>query len=502
MYPRQREEFAKGEGGILDGTGSGLLDVFSLGPRMLQGGASAIGGGDFLEETAKIGATPDQSGLEAFGEDFARDPTLMIPFGALAKPLKAGYQALKGGKAASQVAKAGATQALRQAEKEAMDQAYKFKGAGETAIPQLKRNIAKVEAEFQPKIAEAIVKEGKQAKSLGSKAAKLLPVAKESAKEMGIEAGVQAAEGNVTPEGLIAAGVMSGAGQGLGAGLQQLSKGALASKLKFAPRMQDRRYGADSDVILEEGLMPWSGGAQGILESVNDKLADINVIRSNEMSRSTKGAMPELNVDSPSSIPNQLQDAEASMVNYDQIFDDARKQADFAAARGQIDAKEYDKVIGYIEDTRGKLGMQTGGEPFIRDIAISEGTYNPDINEIIMGSAPQGMGPVKPISDESSAWFNRGKVNQHAQNLDPIEGRAVASALMYDASRKPINEFLGQSSGEYAKYLPLEEALNQAMPRLGNRSWTDFNLMQPLEELGHLTNLQRFLAIRRCYEVR
>jgi len=508
-----------------------------------------------------------------FGEDIVRDPITPIPLGpavaglkyiSKTKPVVAAAEKLGATKVGEVLGKFG--EKLNKPIKEAISKRTDNLTAAETTLKEVMEARAAQVRKAQdildrsPKTAEDVADYGLRVSKINSatgpaireaeaavKAAQPLitPGAKtlgadayfEGTVEAGLEGLRQQAEGeDINLGSIMAAAVIPGALQATGKGLQAMGKSALASKLKFKPNLQDRRYGANSDIILEQGIMPWGGGSEGIASAVQNKLADINTKRALETEELVSKSLPDVAADGIDYINqpiidsqrfdwmitpegreqygkliNQISDARNAGANYAEVFANAKREALKLLGDKQLTPDLYDKVMDEIYKRENALMASTGIEPILRvqetpvDPSFLAGVERgsgevpmgrPSLGEINLMNNPlysvgagsqgflYGYGPVTELNKESRRLFTEGKVNRPTSNVDPAAPSSIAAEIMYDQIRPEVNKFLDRSSKEYAQWLPVDEALTQAAPRIGNSGWTGIDITRPAQWLG------------------
>lgn len=246
---------------------------------------------------------------------------------------------------------------------------------------------------------------------------------KDAAEQAALEAARQGIEpGEYDPSMVAMAGGGSALSSGLGKLMTNAAKKKLAQKLVLKPTDRLRRFKPETDVLLEEGVMPWTGGAEGVVKSVNDKVDDINK-RSSAISNYDK------------KIADQ-NDATEYVIDFADI-------PDIAVGRVLMDLKNHkitrvedaDKILDEIDIE--KANMFNTGAPTARDAQTI-----------------------------ANAWFDRGRVNRNTMGVDPNSPRVRAEEYLWDASRPVLDEIEGKAdeAAEYRKWLPLRDALTGKSP--------------------------------------
>lgn len=438
----------------------------------------------------------DRSTLGNFVQAVVRDPLTVLPLGKVAEvPMLAGMakdvgtlaqRAIPGGrKLATAAIRKGRTEAL-QSGRAAQSQAAaaeSYAKAFDAAIAAgASKEVAAVEATRAARALESsgdagkIVAASERAKSLSVPAEetytglssgvlggvrKLAPEAGNYAVQGAVGAGAegtrQAMEGDdVSVAPIVAGGIAPFFLGGLGSAFKEAGRDLLRGRLKFTPRDQSARFSEDAGTLLDEGLVPVTGGANGTLARVQQRLQEVNRVRGGAMDATDKArteALAELGSLSPASVgPREsVRDViRANSADFAQLYDNALAKIVEKGRSGEFSPTETAKMVAELDRQYAELAAYANGE--------------------------EGLGSALALQKRGNAWFDEGSVNASQSNAEKRAAQPQVARALWESSR-PVMEAvptLGEAykatSAQYRKLLPLETALERKLPAVGNRS--------------------------------
>lgn len=486
--PRTAEAVASGEGGageaVLDLASAPYRASLSLANTLFEDVGTGLGLRNAPEGTTEdrflegMEVNRDRSDyaeggygdVEQFVTEGVTAPENIVPFGVIAQPAKAMYSGLtKAMPFVDDAVKymlpntkgvASAKQAL-QAEKSSlasekarlMQESYaksrridEAKRATELAEQASQEAINKARADL---VLEKSKNQGIQGarRYLGGKAQSLL---ERGGEEMAIEAGRQKLAGEDNLESIAFAGLVPTAIQGAGRASSDYGRKLLKDKLQLPTIDVNTRYPANTDVLLEQDLVPSRGGVEGIYSNLTDKIDEVGGDRSNALiDSSRKRAQAEqqmLNAKTEDEFLNAEEIYEENSISKEAIRNNALGEVYSQRATGDMKPDEADKIAEAIEKEMERF------EPF---------SYVPYTN------IKTDFLPIDVVKNADANWFKDAQINRQLTNSDPQSINSRMAQIMYDTSRKLVNESpaMSQTSQEFAKLLPLEKAIGKKVNR-------------------------------------
>ena len=332
-----------------------------------------------------------------------------------------------------------------------------------------------------------------------------------AAEEGTLETGRQLLEdGDVSMGEVMLSSALPVAGQTVKAGFNKLAKGQLANKLNLPRSATERRYGANTDIIVDENMVPYFSGSKGILSAIDDKVADTQYQRNlfmdaneqkylegqenlDKLKAINTGNPPMFLNDNIAVVPGWIPgkssgfktEKELVSMGFDPkdvqgggfIMEKNPKTGKFVAEENVVDEMPQD-LIDYIESgvPSGQMFAEARKRVFADVTAnkISNQEAQKLINELNIEEANMakfadkgGLVNLPVVTQRAKEWFERGKVNRDINRLDPTAPKAQVGELMWNVSREHVNEVPGmaETGKEFAKYLPLQESVAKAVAR-------------------------------------
>jgi len=215
-------------------------------------------------------------------------------------------------------------------------------------------------------------------------------------------------------------------------------------------------------------LDPSEQGYFARTEQLADEIADVNY-RLNQFD-ADEIAEQRISYDRAKMSSGEVIDEKAGQagLNYKLIFDRARQDVFEQVADGPLTEQQAQRIFDEID---------------LQEFSMNKfRTHSVEVPAGMSPNFPQGLdfqfmsetGPIKPMTKRLGKLFEQGKVNRYQQNLNPTNPRTLAGEAIWNASREPINkiEGMGETSAKYAKWLPLQKAIDASTPASSNRSFT------------------------------
>ena len=461
-------------------TGSAIGETGAIATGEMLGLRDAPQGGyaqNFIESQRAIGGREGQGAVESFAEDVVRDPLNIIPgLGQVGRLGKAIYKAPIVGKTLKQIdmlpqiiannaRKLGrAKEGLRQTGKvndEIKKGITKEVMSGKGSIDDYNRFVTQAQSRMadQRVLPNIPTSSRDRAINLGLK----------GSGELGLEGARQGIEGDLDATSLVMGGLAPVGANYVGTGAKGLAKKMLDSKVKFKPSKSNVRYKPDTGVLLEQGLLS-NKGMGATLENVQARSDELGAIRSGEVSDQSMAfydAKDEIKEAIAEGSAPDLTKLRNSGVNVDNYFDDVKIDIESQRISGDITDLEAKKMVDIVDSERDNFSKFT-------TLATPQGSFD------------LGVAPIDVFSSNASRYFDVGKVNRNLGAKPPTAEKVKVGNIMWDASRKYVNDDsgLGAVNKEFAKILPLKENLEDIQAKMDNANMLGITGLNTLERIG------------------
>lgn len=323
-------------------------------------------------------------------------------------------------------------------------------------------------------------------------------------------------------------------GKMLGGGLKSAAVNTLRQDIKLNPRETTKvKFKPDIEVLFKNKDIPWTGGLQGIVTAIDNKLSEVGKIRNEYLAKMQENAIGEASARGKFGRGAQISpsDLDKYSVDLDKVRDKAYADIDeqvklrkvepeeLIALRKVVDKKiqdlkDLDIYKPFVQEAMDQADRATASKYFNKFAPVSKrqplspeaklGRIDPNVTQAVarpneMAPSPEAVArleqmgkdntirqgivnenlntskylPLIDMSLKRTDWLNRGKVNKALlPKVDQTEVSAYNTLWGAATDQLAQHPEYVKASGVMRDYLPLEKAIADRSQAIGNRySW-------------------------------